>query len=45
LPCDIRDENQIDAMVDAAKQKFGKIDFLINNAGKAYVENTLGMSL
>lgn len=45
LPCDIRDENQIDAMIDAAKQKFGKIDFLINNAGKAYVENTLGMSL
>ena len=31
--CDIREPEQIDELVDAALARFGRIDFLINNAG------------
>ena len=31
--CDITDTEKVDAMVDAAMAKFGRIDILINNAG------------
>ena len=31
--CDITDTEKVDAMVDAALAKFGRIDILINNAG------------
>ena len=31
---DLKDENQVDAMVDAIVFKFGGIDILINNAGR-----------
>ncbi|MGE0599629.1 MAG: SDR family oxidoreductase [Dehalococcoidia bacterium] len=32
-PCDIRDVEQVDSLVKAAAERFGTIDFLINNAG------------
>lgn len=31
--CDIRDQSQVDAFVQAAKDAFGKVDILVNNAG------------
>ena len=31
--CDVTDMNQVQALWDAAKQKFGKVDIWINNAG------------
>jgi 2-deoxy-D-gluconate 3-dehydrogenase len=33
LPCDIRDEKQVKAMVESAAQKTRRIDILVNNAG------------
>jgi NAD(P)-dependent dehydrogenase (short-subunit alcohol dehydrogenase family) len=33
VPTNIRDVAQVDALVTAALQRFGRIDFLINNAG------------
>lgn len=32
IPCDISDLAQVDAMFDIIKQKFGRIDILVNNA-------------
>lgn len=32
LPCDVSDQEAVDGAVEALKQKFGKIDILINNA-------------
>ncbi|MGE3073152.1 MAG: SDR family oxidoreductase [Dehalococcoidia bacterium] len=31
--CDIRDVEQVDALMKAAVERFGRVDFLINNAG------------
>lgn len=33
IPTDVRDEASVEQMVDAALARFGKIDFLMNNAG------------
>jgi len=33
MACDIRDTDQVDALVSAGIERFGRIDFLINNAG------------
>jgi 3-oxoacyl-[acyl-carrier protein] reductase len=33
LPCDVTDEAQVQALIDAAVQHFGRIDVMINNAG------------
>ena len=33
LPCDVSDENQVKAAVDAALRRFGRLDILVNNAG------------
>jgi NAD(P)-dependent dehydrogenase (short-subunit alcohol dehydrogenase family) len=33
LQCDIRDDERVDAVVDAAMQRWGSIDVLANNAG------------
>ena len=33
VPTDVRDEEQVAALVDAAKSAFGRIDVLVNNAG------------
>ena len=33
IPADIRDSQQVERVVDAALERFGKIDVLVNNAG------------
>jgi citronellol/citronellal dehydrogenase len=35
--CDIREEDQVDALVDAVLADHGKIDLLVNNAGGQYL--------
>lgn len=36
VPLDVRNEEQIDSAVEAARQQFGSIDVLVNNAGHGY---------
>ncbi|MDF1564494.1 MAG: SDR family oxidoreductase [Deltaproteobacteria bacterium] len=41
--CDVREEQEIVAMIDAALERFGRLDILVNNAGAAWwfpVEST-----
>jgi citronellol/citronellal dehydrogenase len=33
MPCDIREPEQVAALTDAVKARFGRIDLLVNNAG------------
>ncbi|MFM7786447.1 MAG: SDR family NAD(P)-dependent oxidoreductase, partial [Gammaproteobacteria bacterium] len=33
IPCDVMREEQLEALVEAAMQEFGRIDILVNNAG------------
>jgi NAD(P)-dependent dehydrogenase (short-subunit alcohol dehydrogenase family) len=33
--CDVRDSSQVDALFDAASERFGRVDVLVNNAGIA----------
>jgi meso-butanediol dehydrogenase/(S,S)-butanediol dehydrogenase/diacetyl reductase len=37
LPCDVRDEAQVQALVDGTVQAFGRLDILVNNAGVGYM--------
>jgi NAD(P)-dependent dehydrogenase (short-subunit alcohol dehydrogenase family) len=37
IPCDLRDPDQVKSVIDMILKKHGSIDFLINNAGKAYI--------
>ena len=37
IPCDITDTAKVDAMVQAAYDRFGRIDILVNNAGTGAV--------
>ena len=34
--CDVGDERSVDSLFNAAKREFGRLDFLINNAGTAH---------
>jgi citronellol/citronellal dehydrogenase len=36
-PCDIREEDQVDGLVDAVLERHGQIDLLVNNAGGQYM--------
>jgi len=42
--CDVRDEAQTKAMAQAALDRFGKIDVLVNNAGVINVAGVAGMT-
>ncbi|MEW1749883.1 SDR family oxidoreductase [Streptomyces angustmyceticus] len=33
LPCDVTDEDQVNALLDAAEERHGRLDILVNNAG------------
>lgn len=37
LPCDVTDRQQVNQMVETVRDRFGRIDVLINNAGTAQV--------
>src|SRR4051794_19578017 len=37
LTCDIREEDQVDALVDAVLEREGRIDTLVNNAGGQFM--------
>ena len=37
VECDIREEDQVAALVDAALERHGRIDLLVNNAGGQYL--------
>lgn len=39
IACDVRDEGQIEAMVQQTRERFGRIDVLINNAGALFWQN------
>lgn len=41
VQCDVTDEAQVIAMFDAAEQKFGLIDTVINNAGMTHANNAV----
>jgi gluconate 5-dehydrogenase len=36
LPCDVRDEEAVDGLVQAVRDRFGRIDVLVNNAGAVW---------
>lgn len=38
LPTDVRDEESVNALIEATAKEFGRIDILINNAGGARME-------
>ncbi|WP_328389596.1 SDR family oxidoreductase [Streptomyces sp. NBC_00400] len=33
LPCDVTDEDQVSALLDAAEERHGRLDIVVNNAG------------
>ncbi len=41
VQCDVTDEAQVIAMFDAAEQKFGLVDTVINNAGMTHANNAV----
>jgi 3-oxoacyl-[acyl-carrier protein] reductase len=43
-PCDVTDEAQAQALIDAAAARFGRIDVLVNNAGLGGTASVLDMT-
>ena len=35
--CDVRDREEVEALVDAAAEAFGSVDCLVNNAGASFM--------
>jgi short-subunit dehydrogenase len=42
IACDVADRRQIDALVSAARERFGKVDVWINNAGYGLMASVVG---
>src|SRR5258705_6889215 len=45
MQCDVADAAQVQAVVDATLERFGKIDILVNNAGVSWGERPEAMTL
>jgi len=45
IACDVRDPSQIEALASVAKNRFGKIDVWINNAGYGMLDSVAKMSM
>ncbi|MFO8009269.1 MAG: SDR family oxidoreductase, partial [Dehalococcoidia bacterium] len=44
VTCDVRESDQVDAMVDKTLKEFGRIDILVNNAGSGMFSGVTRMS-
>lgn len=44
VPCDVRDPEQVSAMIDAAEAHFGQVDVLVNNAAGNFISPTERLS-
>jgi 3-oxoacyl-[acyl-carrier protein] reductase len=44
VPCDVTSEQQVQALIDGAVQRFGRIDVMINNAGLGGTASLLEMT-
>ena len=44
IPCDVRDPEQIQSMVDTTVRELGHIDILVNNAGGGFFRTIMGAS-
>ena len=44
IPCDVRDPEQVEAMVDQTVKELGSVDILLNNAGGNFISPTENLS-
>ena len=44
VPCDVRDADQVTALIDAAEAHFGRVDVLVNNAAGNFISPTERLS-
>jgi len=44
VPCDVRDNEQVENMVNKAREEFDHIDILVNNAGAGYIKPAMETS-
>jgi citronellol/citronellal dehydrogenase len=45
FPCDVREPEQVDALLDAVAERYGRLDVLVNNAGGQFMANAETISL
>ncbi|CAG7831555.1 unnamed protein product [Allacma fusca] len=45
IPCNIRKEEEVQALISQALEKYGKLDFLVNNGGGQFMSPVESMSL